>query len=130
MYLKRHGYIILVLSVINEKEAYCIERKTFDKLNSECKRQYHLQQQQHIEEKLNNIVQRDFWKLIGKIGIAKDRKRAIPLAVVDNNDRVTNEQADVLNKWKSDFESLFRCNEERNKQFERTFFDMDIIVNI
>jgi hypothetical protein len=52
------------------------------------------------------------------------------LTGVDNNDRVTNEQANVLNKWKSDFESLLRCNEERNKQFERTFFDMDIIVNI
>ena len=79
---------------------------------------------------MNNINQRDFWKSIGKIGIANDRKRAIPLVVVDNNRSVTNDKMDILNKWKSDFESLFRCNEERNEQLDRTCFDMDIDVNI
>ena len=82
----------------NLKEAYCIERKTFDKLNRKCKRRYQLQQQQNLEEKMNNINQRDFWKSIEKIGISNDRKRAIPLAVVDNNGSVTNDKMDILNK--------------------------------
>lgn len=64
------------------------------------------------------------------IGIANDRKRAIPLAVVDNNGSVTNNKTDILNKWKSHFESLFRYSEERNEQLDRTSFDTDIDVNI
>ena len=43
---------------------------------------------------------------------------------------MTNGKTDILNKWKSDFESLFRCNEERNEQLDRTCFDTDIYVNI
>ncbi|VDI38103.1 Hypothetical predicted protein [Mytilus galloprovincialis] len=111
------------------KEDYCHKRKTFDRLNRKYKRQYQLQQQQTLEDKLSNMNQKDFWKSIGKIGIANERKRAIPLAVVDNCGNVTNDKSNVLNIWKNDFETLFKRNEDINDHLDTTICNTEIDVS-
>ncbi|VDH99281.1 Hypothetical predicted protein [Mytilus galloprovincialis] len=111
------------------KEDYCHNRKTFDRLNRKYKRQYQLQQQQTLEDKLSNMNQKDFWKSIGKIGIANERKRAIPLAVVDNCGNVTNDKSNVLNIWKNDFETLFKRNEDINDHLDTTICNTEIDVS-
>ena len=82
------------------KEIYCYERKTFDRLNRKYKRQFQLSEQQKLEDKINSVNQRDFWKSIGKIGIVSERKHTIPFAVVDDFGNVNNNKLDVLEKWK------------------------------
>ena len=100
---KRYGYVLLV-----RKEDYCIQRKTFDRLNRKYKRQFQAQERQKIEDKLSEINQHDFWKSIGKIGIANERKNCIPLAVLDNDGSIKTDKNYVLNKWKNDFHTLFQ----------------------
>jgi hypothetical protein len=53
--------------------------------SAKYKRKFQAQERQKIEDKLSEINQYDFWKSIGKIGIANERKNCIPLAVVDND---------------------------------------------
>lgn len=64
----------------NLKENYCseTERKCFDKLNRTYKRRYVVSEQEKLHEKRISTNQRDFWKSIGKIGIANERKETIP----------------------------------------------------
>ncbi|CAG2188102.1 unnamed protein product [Mytilus edulis] len=50
--------------------------------------------------------QQTFWKKIGKIGIASERKTLTPMEVVDANGNVSSND-DVLLKWKSDYADLF-----------------------
>ena len=56
--------------------------------------------------KLTVITQ--FWKSIGKTGILAASKKRIPMEVVLGDGSVSLNIADILNKWKSDFGSLFR----------------------
>jgi len=60
------------------KSKFCTERKDFDRLNRKFKRQYIKQKQLRIEEEFSHTNQCDFWKSIGKIGIATERKHCIP----------------------------------------------------
>ena len=47
---------------------------------------------------------RDFWSKIGRLGLANDRRTAIPWEVRDSNGILRTE---VLHMWKSDYEHLF-----------------------
>ena len=48
-----------------------------------------------------------FWKTIGKIGVGQNRKRPIPMEGVLDDGSMSNDTQNVLNKWKTDFSSLF-----------------------
>ena len=48
-------------------------RNDFDKLNRRIKRRYQAEQQDKLYS-LNTQNSREFWKLIGKLGIANERK--------------------------------------------------------
>ena len=112
------------------KEEYCIQRKTFDRLNRKYKRKFEAQERQKIEDKLSEINQYDFWKSIGKIGIANERKNCIPLAVVDNDGRIKTDKNDVLNKWKNDFHALFQRNGTRDIGLDNSEFNTEIDVSL
>jgi len=90
----------------NLKEKYCSERKCFDKLNRTYKRRYVVSEQEKLQDKLISSNQRDFWKSIGKLGIANERKETIPWSVLDDDGNLRTEKASVLERWKSDFENL------------------------
>ncbi|CAC5403219.1 unnamed protein product [Mytilus coruscus] len=92
------------------KENYCTERKVFDKLNRTFKRKYQIQKENELHEKLKSTNKREFWKSIGKLGIANERKNQIPWEVVDSDGKINTGEKIVLNKWKSDFETLFSNN--------------------
>ncbi|VDI00507.1 Hypothetical predicted protein [Mytilus galloprovincialis] len=92
------------------KENYCTERKIFDKINRKFKRKYQIQKENELHEKLKSTNKREFWKSIGKLGIANERKNQIPWEVVDSDGNINTDEKIVLNKWKSDFETLFSNN--------------------
>jgi hypothetical protein len=42
--------------------------------------------------------QQQFWKQIGKIGVAENRKSIIPMEVIDDNGNVSSQLTEVLNR--------------------------------
>lgn len=89
------------------KEAFCAERKAFDRLNRKFKRRYQQEERQKLEDKLYSSNQRDFWRSIGKVGIHNERSKYIPCVIVDDNGIVQTDKAAVLDRWKNDFKTLF-----------------------
>ncbi|KAK6176303.1 hypothetical protein SNE40_014610 [Patella caerulea] len=93
------------------KQTFITERKSFDKLLRRLKRSYQLSEQQKLLDKCKNIDSRDFWKVIGKIGISNDRQGLIPWECVAD-EGVIRDQLNVLEKWKTDYESLYNSKND------------------
>ena len=51
--------------------------------------------------------QQEFWKSMGRIGIAQTRRKTIPVEVMCDDGSISSNIDVVLNKWKTDFSSLF-----------------------
>ena len=49
----------------------------------------------------------DFWKaIIGRVSVRDNRKREIPMEVLDNNGEIINESNAFFDKWKTEFSAL------------------------
>ena len=66
------------------KSDYCAELKIFDRLNRRYKRQYQRKEQDKLQNLVENDISRDFWKEIGKLSLANDRKVKIPMEILDS----------------------------------------------
>ena len=89
------------------KAAYCSERRHFDMLNRRCKRQYQRTEQEKLQNLLHNDnAPRDFWREIGKLSLANERKSKIPMEVVDSDGYSIFDSDTVLEKWKTDYSNL------------------------
>ena len=78
---------------------------------SKAKRIHQLQQQNKLHNQLfDSEIPRDFWKDIGKLGIANERKTFIPMEVLDENDQVKSQTSEILNEWRTDYEQIFNDN--------------------
>ncbi|CAC5382576.1 unnamed protein product [Mytilus coruscus] len=111
------------------KEEFCNVRKQFDRLNQKYKRKYVYQEQQKLEDQLNACSQSEFCILIGKTGIANERKPRVPWAIIDDTGNVKTDKNSVLNKWKDEFQALFTNNSENNNNLNETDFDSNINVD-
>ena len=65
--------------------------------------------QNEMVDKLNND-QQQFWRDIGKLGVAQSKKKQIPMEVVDQEGNANCNINVVLDKWKQDFSSLYNCS--------------------
>ena len=61
-------------------------------------------------ENLESSDQKSFWKEIGKIGVAQERKKDIPFEVKMANGEISNNPEDVMQVWKTAFEKLLNRN--------------------
>ena len=63
----------------------------------------------HRNELLNNCTsdQSDFWKSIGKVGIGQYKGNKITMEVLLDDGSVSSKLSYILDKWKTDFSSLF-----------------------
>ena len=87
------------------KTIYVQKRKCFDREVQKSKRKYWYEmQEQLLSESASN--QSLFWKKIGKIGIAENRKSSIPMEVIGSDGNISSDLTDVLNRWKSDYSNL------------------------
>ncbi|CAC5414589.1 unnamed protein product [Mytilus coruscus] len=128
--LRRNGYVSLVRIVQKRTEERILYRKkNFDRLNRKFKRQFQRQERQKLGDKLNETNQRDFWKSIGNLGIANNRKRCIPLAVVDEDGNEATDKNVVLNKWKNDFQTLFHHNGNSDSDLDESTFNTEVYVS-
>ncbi|VDI48250.1 Hypothetical predicted protein [Mytilus galloprovincialis] len=71
----------------------------------------------------------NFWKSIGKLGIANERKPCIPMAIVDENGSVNTNRSDGMNKWKTDFHSLFKRKTGAETELDSVYFNTEIDVS-
>ena len=65
--------------------------------------------QNEMVDKLNND-QQQFWRDIGKLGVAQSKNKQIPMEVVDQEGNANCSINVVLDKWKQDFSSLYNCS--------------------
>lgn len=89
------------------------KRKIFDTAVQKAKRKF-LKDKQVELENLVNANQNGFWKRIGKIGIGQERKKDIPMEIVLEDGKVSNNVNTVLEKWQSAFQDLLNPIQDDN----------------
>lgn len=87
------------------KAIYVKKRKNFGREVQKCKRKYWFSMQEELLLD-SGKNQQQFWKKIGKIGIAENRKSIIPIEVLDSDGKVCTDLTNVLNRWKADYSNL------------------------
>ena len=96
---------------IQHKSEYVGKRKQFDKCVQQAKRKFQLDEQKRLSEKLLNTDNpKEFWRRIGDIGMANERKPKIPLEVIDDAGNMLINKKEVIDKWKNDYENLYYEN--------------------
>ena len=104
------------------KADYCAERRLFDKMNRRCKRQHQRTEQEKLQGLLHNDgAPRDFWREIGKLSLANERKSKIPMEVVDADGSSIFDSDRVLEKWKTDYSNLL--NSESSGNFDNEHYE-------
>ncbi len=83
-------------------------RVLFDKRLRYHERKYNRGNMIKIEEACTNNP-RNFWDYVKNLGPQK--KKLIPVEVIDNDGIVVSDTTVVLERWKSDFEKLYNCNQ-------------------
>ena len=91
------------------KAEYVRCRKQFDQSVQRAKRMHWTDLQNEMVDKLNND-QQQFWRDIGKLGVAQSKNKQIPMEVVDQKGNANCNINVVLDKWKQDFSSLNNCS--------------------
>ena len=100
-------------------------RKGLSKAVQKSKRLYWLRMQNDLLLDLDKNS-RIFWKSIGKIGVAFQKKNKIPMAVVDDSGKINNDNDFVLNKWKS-FSNLYNASDQNNVVHDNNVVNNDFI---
>ena len=90
------------------RASYCQERRTFDRLNRKYRRAFQQSQQEELLKMSESRDSREFWREIGRVGIANTRRQRIPCEVVDDDGNVSSDPEIVLNRWRSDYEALYK----------------------
>ncbi|CAG2208271.1 unnamed protein product [Mytilus edulis] len=93
------------------REQFLTSRNAFDKLLRKEKRSYQMRQQQELLNLSTENNTRDFWKKIGKLGIANDRRSSIPMEVLTSEGNVCKDIKTVYDTWKSKYEHLFNVTD-------------------
>ena len=81
------------------------ERKALDREIQRAKRRHW----KIMQDKIVNLEaenSKSFWRFVGSIGVASERKISIPWEVMLENGTVNSDHETVLNKWKTDFAAL------------------------
>ncbi|CAG2200431.1 unnamed protein product [Mytilus edulis] len=98
-------------------------RKDFDKLNRKAKRNYQLEQQNKLQ-KLGEQNSSEFWKSIGKLGLANDRKSRQTFQIRSETGEIISDIDSVLEKWKIDFIKLYK-SADMNGSFQYVKYSIE-----
>ncbi|CAG2254192.1 unnamed protein product [Mytilus edulis] len=72
-----------------------------------------MRQQQELLNLSTENNTRDFWKKIGKLGIANDRRSSIPMEVLTSEGNVCKDIKTVYDTWKCKYEHLFNVTDSK-----------------
>ena len=88
-------------------------RKKFNRNVQTFKRLYCFNMQNNLLDNINSNSS-TFWKSIGKIGVAFQKKNVIPLEIENEDGSIVTDQDLVLNKWKNSFSNLYNSSVNQN----------------
>ena len=71
------------------KHIFVQKRKLFDQHVQRRKRKYWFERQHELIDNAENNPN-DFWKAIGRVGVRDNRKREIPMEILDDNGEIVN----------------------------------------
>ena len=77
-----------------------------------------------------NAEQREFWNKIGSTGIAYARQSLIPLQVENENDLITKDIPEVLQKRENDFSELFNPSDNDSLDDKQISFNKLPLFNL
>lgn len=106
---------------------YISKRKLFDKTVQKAKRRYWYDMQTDLVKTSEENPQM-FWKTIGKVGVAFDKRKNIPMEIVGHNGEIISDRHTVLDKWKTSFSNLYQRENEISKVENN--IDLDQSTNI
>ena len=86
---------------------YISKRKEFDKTVQKAKRRYWYDMQTNLVKTSEENPQM-FWKTIGKVGVAFDKRKQIPMEIVGHNGEIISDRHAVLDRWKTSFSNLYQ----------------------
>ena len=102
----------------NYQQSFKSKQNEFDKLYKKLKRKYERQKRIDIET-LNTENPREFWREVKNLGPRKIIE--IPTSVYSDSGSITNNISDVLQKWKTDFQSLLNPSLDNNSYDARFY---------
>lgn len=101
------------------RKTFVEKRNHFDKSLRQAERQYKRNVLIEIDDVCTSNP-REFWNHISKLGPRQNA--AVPLKVYDENGIVNTDIEFVLNKWKQDFDTLYKCPSNIDSDFNDDFF--------
>lgn len=88
------------------KEVMREKQRRLDTRVQRAKRLLWKQQQDELV-RMQSSNPKEFWKQVGRLGVAEERKRTIPKEVViDNEGSISSDSDVVLERWRKDFHTL------------------------
>lgn len=99
------------------RQQYRQKQKQFDKEIRAAKRRHWNSIQQNLLDKQRHDPQH-FWKEIGQLGVAQERKLGIPMEVVLPDGSVSTRQDAVLSHWKNGFRDLLNDSGDADEPVE------------
>ena len=88
------------------KEERLRRQKDFDCEKQKAKRTYWRSMQEEML-RMQTTNPKEYWKYIGKLGVAQERKQVIPWEVMQADGSISCDTGTVLEKWKADFHMLY-----------------------
>ena len=92
-------------------------RDALDRNVQAAKRKYWREMQDSLL-KLQTENPKEYWRFIGKIGVAQERSNRIPWEVIDADGVVKSDPDSVIKRWKNDFEKLLNSDEDSAQEPE------------
>ena len=102
------------------KDIFIRMRKYFDREVQCTKRRYWVQLQNEMVSRLE-VNPREFWKTIGRTGVADNRNKKIPFEVNTEEGSISTDPKIVLQKWKQDFEKIYNLKASCSNEHEINF---------
>ena len=93
------------------KEQFLLDRNSFDKLLRQEKRRYQQRKQDELLTLSAGSNTKEFWRKIGQLGIANERRNMIPVEVMTNDGSYSNDIDIVFETWKSKYQELYNTSD-------------------
>ncbi len=104
-------------------------QKTLDREVQKAKRGWWKKQQDELLAMQSHNPQ-DFWKEIGKLGVATDRNKKIPWEIVNENGSVSHDPREVLQTWSGDFAVLYNPGSDNMDNVQDDSANVDLNENL
>ena len=98
------------------KKAMKLKQNALDRAIQKAKRSFWRKKQDDLIELYNRPNSKDFWKYIGNLGIAQERKKQIPFEIVMSDGSISRDKQSVFEKWTTYYKDLLHIDISEESQ--------------